>query len=163
MFLREPDSWYNPSRPSANWDAIPCQAVNVRSATVLRHVCQLVLGSCFIKRREVKVWSIYDINMLISYKVACIKQDVAEAVRKKVQDSSGLFIPSCFFSSHLTTRIENLVRQMTSDSYMVLRWSSFKKVKPNFTNKKWKPEEVQGYGIFIEMFEILLLFVVSTL
>ena len=107
--------------------------------------------------------TLYDINMLISYKVACIKQNVAETVRRKVQDSSGLFIPSCFFSSHLTTRIEKLVHQMTSDSYMVLRWSSFKKVKPKFTNKKWKPEEVQGYGIFIEMFEILLLFVVSTL
>ena len=40
--------------------------------------------------------TLYDINMLISYnKVAYIKQDVAEAVRKKVQDSSGVFIPSC--------------------------------------------------------------------
>lgn len=40
--------------------------------------------------------TLYDINMLISYnKVACIKQDVAEAVRKKVQDNSGVFIPSC--------------------------------------------------------------------
>ena len=40
--------------------------------------------------------TLYDINMLISYnKVAYIKQDVAEAVRKKVQDNSGVFIPSC--------------------------------------------------------------------
>ena len=78
--------------------------------------------------------------MSISYsKVVCIKQDVAEVVRKKVKDNSYVFIlpafhPCRMFLSQLTTWIDILILQMTNDSYMALRLSSFKKMEPKFGN-----------------------------
>ena len=149
LFLWEPNSWYNPSRQKAKLDKIPYQVVNVRSATISRHICQLALGSCFIKQQKEKV-SLMLYNMSVSYsKVVCIKQDVAEAVRKKVKHNSYVFIlpafhPCRMFLSQLTTWIDILILQMTNDSYMALRLSSFKKMEPKFGNKKMESKEVQG-------------------
>ena len=88
--------------------------------------------------------------MSISYsKVVCIKQDVAEAVRKKVKDNSYVFIlpafhPCRMFLPQLTAWIDILILQMTNDSYMALRLSSFKKMEPKFGNEKMESREVQG-------------------
>ena len=71
----QPNLWFNPSRPNDKWVTISCKVINVKSATVFRHLCQLALGSYCIKQRE--VWyehDLYEMNMSILYnQVACIE------------------------------------------------------------------------------------------
>ena len=48
------------------------------------------------RRSKSLINTLNDMNMSISYiKIACIKQYVAEAVRKKAQDNNCVFIFSC--------------------------------------------------------------------
>ena len=110
-------------------------------------------------RSKILINALYDMNMSISYNMlACIKQVVAEAVRKKVQDNSGVILflpalhPSRMFSSELITQIYKLIHRVASNNYMAPRLPSFKKVKSKFNNIKWNSKEVQGCEVQPSLF-----------